>query len=218
MTFWTLSWPLSFSGFTNRLLKLLPDPPLSDKPHQTSFTIPLHFHRSHSLIWIIKVNRLEFSTWAVSISSVLHTALFILNTILNRMWNSTEIAEEVLYSVLNLDLPAVKPQTIHCNSVCLTSSLFFHTRSDHLYLSLQSSLSDLCLRKGADQIMTDFFKGLVLLEINICLKCPHRQAIHDVNEFVSSSEQIWRNLALHCMLTNGCPVNGCHQNESPNSW
>ncbi len=40
------------------------------------------------------------------------------------------------------------------------------------------------------------------------------QAIQDVDEFVSSSEQIWRNLALHHLLTNGSSaVNGCHQNE-----
>ncbi len=31
--------------------------------------------------------------------------------------------------------------------------------------------------------------------------------------------QIWRNLALHDLLTNGSTaVNGCRQNESPNSW
>ncbi len=43
------------------------------------------------------------------------------------------------------------------------------------------------------------------------------KAIQDVDEFVSSSEQIWRNLALHHLLTNGSSaVNGCRQNESPN--
>ncbi len=36
----------------------------------------------------------------------------------------------------------------------------------------------------------------------------------DVDEFVSSSEEIWRNLALHHLLTNGSSaVNGCRQNE-----
>ncbi len=31
--------------------------------------------------------------------------------------------------------------------------------------------------------------------------------------------EIWRNLALHHLLTNGCSaVNGCRQNERPNSW
>ncbi len=46
----------------------------------------------------------------------------------------------------------------------------------------------------------------------------HLQVIQDEDEFVSSSEQIWRNLALHRLLTNGSfEVNGCRQNESPNS-
>ncbi len=37
--------------------------------------------------------------------------------------------------------------------------------------------------------------------------------------WVSSSKQIWRNLALHHFLTNGSSaLNGCHQNESSNSW
>ncbi len=35
-----------------------------------------------------------------------------------------------------------------------------------------------------------------------CWKFTHPQAIQDVNEFVSSLEQIWRNLALHHLLTN----------------
>ncbi len=31
--------------------------------------------------------------------------------------------------------------------------------------------------------------------------------------------QVWRNVALHHLLSNGCSaVNGCRQNESPNSW
>ncbi len=52
-----------------------------------------------------------------------------------------------------------------------------------------------------------------------CCKLTHPQAIQDVDEFVSSSEQIWRNLALHHLLTIGSSaVNGCRQNESPNSW
>ncbi len=31
------------------------------------------------------------------------------------------------------------------------------------------------------------------------------EAIQDLDEFVSSSEQIWRNVALHHLLTNGSP-------------
>ncbi len=38
--------------------------------------------------------------------------------------------------------------------------------------------------------------------------------MQDVNEFVSSSENIWRNLALHHLFTIGSStVNGCRQNE-----
>ncbi len=40
----------------------------------------------------------------------------------------------------------------------------------------------------------------------------------DLDEFVSSSEQNWKNVALHHLLTNGpSAVNGCRQNESPKS-
>ncbi len=36
-------------------------------------------------------------------------------------------------------------------------------------------------------------------------------------EFVSSSEQIWRNVSFHHLLKNGSSaVNGCRQNENPN--
>ncbi len=39
-------------------------------------------------------------------------------------------------------------------------------------------------------------------------------ASQDVDEFVSSSDQVLRNLALHHLLTNGSTaVNGCRQNE-----
>ncbi len=43
----------------------------------------------------------------------------------------------------------------------------------------------------------------------------HPQPIQDLDEFVSSSEQIWRNLALYHLLTKGSSaVNGCHLNKS----
>ncbi len=49
-------------------------------------------------------------------------------------------------------------------------------------------------------------------------KCTLLQLIKGVSEFVSSSEQIWRNSALLHLLTNGSSaVNGCRQNESLNS-
>ncbi len=54
-----------------------------------------------------------------------------------------------------------------------------------------------------------FTQNEILLNILI-LKSPWCQ---DVDEFVSSWEQIWRNVALHYTV-----VNGCRQNESPNSW
>ncbi len=41
-------------------------------------------------------------------------------------------------------------------------------------------------------------------------------AFQDVDAFVCSSEEIWRNVAFHHLLTNGSSaVNGCRQNESP---
>ncbi len=62
-------------------------------------------------------------------------------------------------------------------------------------------------------------KGIVHPKMNICWQCTHPQAIQDEDEFVSSWEQIWRNVALHHLLTNGSSaVNGCRQNESPNRW
>ncbi len=52
-----------------------------------------------------------------------------------------------------------------------------------------------------------------------CCKLTHPQAIQAVYEFVSSSEQIWRNVALHHLLIDeSSEVNGCRQNETPNSW
>ncbi len=48
------------------------------------------------------------------------------------------------------------------------------------------------------------FKGIVHL------KMTSLGAIQDVDEFVSSSKQFWRNLALHQLLTNKySAVNGC---------
>ncbi len=48
--------------------------------------------------------------------------------------------------------------------------------------------------------------GIVHPKTKICWKCTHPQAIQNVDEFVSLSEQIWRNLVL---LTSGSyAVNG----------
>ncbi len=63
---------------------------------------------------------------------------------------------------------------------------------------------------------TGIIKG-IQSKIQICWKMHSvisPQAIQNVDEFVSSSEQIWRNLVLHHLLTNGSSaVNGCRQNE-----
>ncbi len=62
-------------------------------------------------------------------------------------------------------------------------------------------------------------KGIVHPEMKICWKYTHPQAIQDEDEFDSLSEEIWRNVALHLMFINtSSAVNGCRQNESPNSW
>ncbi len=62
------------------------------------------------------------------------------------------------------------------------------------------------------------FKGIVHSKMKIFWKVAHSQAIQGVDGFVTSSEEIWINFALHHLLTNGSSVvNGCHQNESPNS-
>ncbi len=44
--------------------------------------------------------------------------------------------------------------------------------------------------------------------------CTHPQAIQDVDDIVCPSEQIWRNVALHHLLTSGSSA----VNESPNIW
>ncbi len=50
-------------------------------------------------------------------------------------------------------------------------------------------------------------------------KFTHPLAILDVDEFFYSSEQIWRNVDLyHLLNSEASALNGCRQNESPNSW
>ncbi len=39
--------------------------------------------------------------------------------------------------------------------------------------------------------------------MKVCWKCAHPQAIQDAGEFVSSLEQMWRNVALYHLLTSG---------------
>ncbi len=53
--------------------------------------------------------------------------------------------------------------------------------------------------------------------MKICWKCTQTQAIPDIDEFISSSEQIGE--MKHHLLTSGSSaVDGCRQNESPKSW
>ncbi len=78
-------------------------------------------------------------------------------------------------------------------------------------MSVMNIISDLCA------LWICFLWPIVHSKI-IFAQCAHTQAIQDVDEFVSSSEQILRNVALHQCLSNGSSaVNGCRQNESPNS-
>ncbi len=67
--------------------------------------------------------------------------------------------------------------------------------------------------------INDAIKGIVHLKMKISWTCAHPQVIQKVDEYISSSEQVWRNLALHHLVTNGSSsVNGCRQNESLNNW
>ncbi len=60
-------------------------------------------------------------------------------------------------------------------------------------------------------------KGIVHLKIQIWWKYTLSQAILDVDEFVFSSEQDEK-FSIKSLAQYGSPeVNGCHQNESPNS-
>ncbi len=69
--------------------------------------------------------------------------------------------------------------------------------------------------KSAYALCAQALKGIVMPKINICWKCTHPQAIRNVEEFGSSWEQIWRNVALHHLLINRTSaVNGCRQKES----
>ncbi len=44
------------------------------------------------------------------------------------------------------------------------------------------------------------------------------QPIKDVDEFISSLEELWRNLLHHFLTIGSSAENGCRQNETPNSW
>ncbi len=59
-------------------------------------------------------------------------------------------------------------------------------------------------------------KWIVDPKVKICWKCTHPQAIQDVDEFVSSSKQKQEKFSITSLTSSA--VNGCHQNESLNSW
>ncbi len=62
-------------------------------------------------------------------------------------------------------------------------------------------------------------KEKLFMQKNVSWTFTHSHAIQDIDEFVSSFKQIWKNVALHHLHTNGSSeVNGCRQNESLNSW
>ncbi len=89
------------------------------------------------------------------------------------------------------------------------------------FFFLWNTNSNAILRALTEMIMNNKQKGMVHLKIKICWNCTHNLyilGIQDLDEFVSLSEQIWRSLALHLLTNGSSAVNGCHQNESRNSW
>ncbi len=87
-----------------------------------------------------------------------------------------------------------------------TSGAFTHLALNHLYLL-----------KHIDHKHTHLKE--IIQKLKMCWEYTYPQSIQEVVEFVSSSNQIYRNVALYHLLTNGSSsVNGCRQNESPNNW
>ncbi len=84
-------------------------------------------------------------------------------------------------------------------------------------LFFQCSLNQIFFGGGVNFFWVNYpFKGVVHSTMKMCLKCTHPKACQHVHNFIFLLEQIWRNLALRHLLTNGCfAVNGCRQNESP---
>ncbi len=76
-------------------------------------------------------------------------------------------------------------------SEALTSQLEITERWAHVFDSVLNSFN---------QINTEVFKWKFTSNT---LKLIHPQATQDGDELVSSAEQIWRNVALHHLLTNG---------------
>ncbi len=88
-----------------------------------------------------------------------------------------------------------------CQSCSWTSCQREHHTAQHQPLHLQEgSLRNKKRRQGSFNLYTVCYMHTLVSQK--CWKFTHPQAIQDVNEFVSSLEQIWRNLALHHLLTN----------------
>uniref|UniRef100_A0A9J8DBV4 Ring finger protein 207a n=1 Tax=Cyprinus carpio carpio TaxID=630221 RepID=A0A9J8DBV4_CYPCA len=84
----------------------------------------------------------------------------------------------------------------------------------------EAQLHDLLQLKQENSYLTTIARqiGPYILSIAKVKERLEPRLFCNVDEFVSSSKQICRNLALHHLLTNGSSaVNGCRQNESPNS-
>ncbi len=65
---------------------------------------------------------------------------------------------------------------------------------------------------GYEMVLIEMFTQT----LQFCWWSPYPQAIQDVDEFVSSSDL--EKCSITSLLSSGCSaVNGCHQNESPNS-
>ncbi len=110
---------------------------------------------------------------------------------------------------------------------CKPLFFFCYSFSSSAFYCWISSSDYKCLKNGAplvpelwilEQTFTYFLvscfqhvflprvKSIVLPKMKICWPKVYL-------DFVSSSEQIWRNFALHYLITNGSSaVNGCHQN------
>ncbi len=101
----------------------------------------------------------------------------------------------------------------HSETEMFLTCHFFRISSRYLKLNMTINLTTVGYTNKSN------FKGIVHPKTKTCRKCSYPQAIQDEDEFVSSLEQIWRNVYITCSCTNGSSaVNGCRQNESPNSW
>ncbi len=96
-------------------------------------------------------------------------------------------------------------------SLCTDEGLRMHKkRVNQTHMNIHRQANKAISPKRYCMCQSDFttsvIKGIVHTTMKICWKCTHHQAIQ-------------RNVALYYFLTNGSSaVDGCRQNESPNSW